>query len=222
MDKADLEFTPVKPPSRNDRTRPDGELLNGAEPPREDVAVVTAALEGDPGARRELAERYAPHVAGILYNVLGPRSPLQDVAQDVFLVVFRDLVTLRDPAALRAWITRIAVNRAQTYLRGRRRRWWLVYSDDEVDVADTMPFNHESRRAVRATYDVLNRLPARERTAFALRYVEGMSLVEVADALELSLATTKRTLRSANDRFRKHAARDPRLASYLQRGGNHE
>ncbi|MEM6731019.1 MAG: sigma-70 family RNA polymerase sigma factor, partial [Myxococcota bacterium] len=138
------------------------------------------------------------------------------------LVVFRDLATLRDPAALRAWITRIAVNRAQTYLRGRRRRWWLVYSDNDVDAADTTPLNDESRGAVRATYDLLSRLPARERTAFALRYVEGMSLAEVADAIELSLATTKRTLRSANDRFRKHAARDPRLAGYLQRGGNHE
>jgi RNA polymerase sigma-70 factor (ECF subfamily) len=62
---------------------------------------------------------------------------------------------------------------------------------------------------------VLDGLPERERTAFALRFVEGMSLPEVADAMELSLATTKRVLRAAEDRFRTRAARDARLRHHL-------
>jgi DNA-directed RNA polymerase specialized sigma24 family protein len=99
--------------------------------------LVARALAGDTAARRTVVERFAGHVAGVLRNVIGGQVPLQDLSQEVFLVVFRDLHRLRDPSALPPWITRIAVHCAQTFLRARRRRRWLVLADD--DEAPTEP-----------------------------------------------------------------------------------
>lgn len=198
-------------------SRPSAAVLRLVPPPG-DEALVAGARAGDASARRALVERYAQHVAGVLHNVVGARAPLEDLAQDVFLVVFRDLGQLREPAALRGWITRVAVHRARTHIRSAGRQRWLRYFgwlDEEPEPPAAPGLSAEDRELARATYEVLDGLPERERTAFALRFVEGMSLPEVADAMELSLATTKRMLRAAEDRFRTRAACDARLRHHL-------
>jgi RNA polymerase sigma-70 factor (ECF subfamily) len=75
--------------------------------------------------------------------------------------------------------------------------------------------NPEARQAVSRLYAILDRLGSEDRIAFVLRFIEGMELTEVAAALGLSLATTKRRLAHARARVDHHIARDPGLAAYL-------
>jgi RNA polymerase sigma-70 factor (ECF subfamily) len=74
------------------------------------------------------------------------------------------------------------------------------------------------RDALRATYAALDALPADERVAFALRFIDGMELTEVAAACETSLATIKRRLARAEDRFEAEARKHPALEAWIDGG----
>lgn len=184
----------------------------------DDATLVMQSRSGSENAKRELVRRHTRHVAGVLVNVLGARSDLGDLLQETFLVVFRDLDKLRDPGAFKPWLTTIAVGRARNALRSRRRRWWLRFvSHEEVPEQATNP---EHEEAIRAVYEVLERFDPDEQLTFALRFIAGMELAEVARATDVSLATVKRRLDDVRRKFEKAAATDMRLARWVS-GGVH-
>ena len=177
----------------------------------DDLALVAAFRCGDAGARTALYGRYADHVHRVLYRLLGFDEDLADLHHDVFVRALVSLPMLEDPSALKGWLTIIALHVACTALARRKRRRWLLFfpSDELPDHASEAP-STDVLDAVRATYAVLDALPAKERIVFALRFIDGMELTEVAAACETSLATTKRRLARASARFdiaiRKHPA----------------
>jgi len=182
-----------------------------------DEILVVRARHGDTEAQNEIFRHNATRVAGILANMLGIRQDLADGVHDVFVVVFRDLRRLRDASQLRAWITAIAVNKARQALRTRRRRRWLSFvSPDDLDEVAEPERDPAHGVAVQATYEILEELPAEERIVFALRYIEGMELEELAQACGVSLATAKRRLHRARERFLGRAARDERLGEWVR------
>ena len=81
-----------------------------------------------------------------------------------------------------------------------------------------LPLHPEAREALRQTYAVLERMPADERIAFCLRFMEGMELTETAEACGVSLATIKRRLVKAQQKFVAAAGADPLLREWIRRG----
>jgi RNA polymerase sigma-70 factor (ECF subfamily) len=185
----------------------------------DDAALVQAFRRGDRGARGALYDRYADHVHRVLYRVLGVDRDLADVHHDVFVRAIGSLPNLEDPSALKGWLTMIAVHAARSSITRRRRRSWLWFlPGDELPEVDSGAASGEVRDALRATYAVLDALPVDERIAFALRYIDGMELTEVAAACETSLATIKRRLARAGARFEAEARRRPVLEEWLEGG----
>jgi RNA polymerase sigma-70 factor (ECF subfamily) len=188
-------------------------------PPVDDAALVAELRAGAPGAPGLLWDRYAHVARRILRRMLGPSVDVEDALQDVFLRLFRDLETLREPTALKSFLIGIALHDATSELRRRRARRWLMLSDDgalpEAAVAEDGEFA-EQRQALHALYRVLDRLDAQRRTVFVLRYVEGLELAELALILDCSLATVKRRVSDAAERVSRLAGRDPRLAAYVK------
>jgi RNA polymerase sigma-70 factor (ECF subfamily) len=183
----------------------------------DDSGLVRATLAGDPRAPGALWDRHARLVHRILRRSLGQQDDIEDLVQEVFILLFRKLLTLRDPKALPAFLIAITTN----VLRHELRRRWLRRSmtlgtkeDVGLDARVVHP-NPEARQAVSRLYGILDRLGSEERLAFVLRFVEGMELAEVAAALGLSLATAKRRLLRARTRFDHHVAKDPGLVPYL-------
>jgi RNA polymerase sigma-70 factor (ECF subfamily) len=183
----------------------------------DDAALVRAAQAGDAGARTLLYERYGEHVERVLCRVLGFRSDLDDLHHDVFVRALTSLGKIEDPSALKAWLSRIAVHVALEAIDQRRRRRWLWFMPDHElpEVAATVA-SGEVRDALAATYAVLGRLPSEERVAFALRFIDGMELTEVAAACDTSLATIKRRLARASARFEAGAANEPALVDWMK------
>lgn len=184
----------------------------------DDATLVLQARSGSENAKGELVRRHTRHVAGVLVNVLGARHDLSDLLQDTFLIVFRDLDKLQDPGAFKPWLTTIAVGRARNALRSKRRRWWLRFmSHDELPDQATNP---EHEEAIRAVYELLESFEPDDQLTFALRFIAGMDLLEVARATDVSLATVKRRLDDVRRRFEKAASGDARLARWVS-GGIH-
>lgn len=185
----------------------------------DDAALVAAIRAGNRAATAAFYHRHEAHVMRTLLRVLGPDQELEDLHQDVLLQALGCLDELRDPATLRAWLTSIAVFTARTRILRRKRRWWLrLFPPDELPEVPAPTPSGEVTEALRATYAVLDGLPADERVAFALRFIAGMELTEVAEACRVSLATIKRRLRRAQGAFEEGARAHPALADWLEGG----
>ena len=183
------------------------------------AALVAAVREGEDWARAALYDRHAPDVARVLHAVLGPDQELSDLIQETFIEVFDAIGTLRDADALAPWMRQVAVNIARSCIRKRRRlRWLHVLGLVNVVEPAAVVAPPEARQAIAETYRVLGELPVELRLAFSLRHIEGLELTEVALACEVSLATIKRRLTTAEESFRKHARRGGKLEEWLDRG----
>lgn len=185
--------------------------------PESDVALVAALQAGRAEARRALFDRYSRDVERVLFRVLGPDTELADLLQDVFVVALGSIGQVRDPRALRGWLTGIAVRKARKCIV-KRQRWRLIqfFAPADVPEQEAAVAPLEVSEALRCTYEVMSRLPADERVAFALRHVDGMELTAVAAACNVSLATIKRRLARAQRTFTQLASEQAALAEWVK------
>jgi RNA polymerase sigma-70 factor (ECF subfamily) len=187
-------------------------------PAEGDRALVTAIAQKRPGAEALLFDRYGKLVENVLWRTLGPDLEIEDVLHDVFVTAFASLESLREPDAVRGWLIGIAIRQARKRIRKRRRGNFIrLFAPNKLPerVSDAAPA--EVTRALRACYEILDRLPVDLRLVFTLRYFEGLELTEVADACGVSLATAKRHLTRAQERFSAHAAKSAALADWFGR-----
>ncbi len=174
----------------------------------DDAALVELLRSGDPGAPARLFDTYGRYVERLLVRVLGPDPDIEDLLHEVFAEALGNIDKLRDPARLKGWLTRMTVYIARGMLRRRRRQGWLSFAPEE-DLPDrpspsTPP---EARDLLKRVFAVLQRLRPNQRIAFSLRYIEGMTLPEAADASGVSLATFKRWLKASDRAFMNGARR---------------
>ena len=172
----------------------------------------------DPHAAARLFDRYAPLVRRILARTLGPFLEVEDHVQETFVAFFRQVRTLKNEEAVRAYLVSIAVRVARHELRHRRvRRILRLAPPDEItDVAGAAPReDHEAREAVRRLFAILDELDTPSRLVFTLRYLEEMELMEVAVAVGESLASVKRRLARVVPIVTARASHDPALAPYV-------
>jgi RNA polymerase sigma-70 factor (ECF subfamily) len=179
----------------------------------DDAAIVGVLLDGDPRAARIVWARFAPMVHRMLKRAFGPEHDIDDLVQEVFLVLFDRVATLREPKALRAFVISIAAHTIRRELRRKTAARWLQLGDHPA--ARARDADLDSREALVRLYCILDRLNSDDRTAFTLRFLEGLELVEVSQAMGVSLATTKRRLAHAWSRIVTHAQRDAALVEYL-------
>ena len=181
-----------------------------------DVELVRALRNDDPAAPAELWARCAPAVGRILAKALGPCLEIEDLTQEIFLRVFVRLPALRDPSALRAFVLSVAMNVLKWELR---RRW--VGRKIRLSVSGTLPDmegaspDTEARQALRRCYRIFDSLPASERLAFVLRYMEGMTIGEVSAALGVSTSTAKRWVNRGAAKVAQQVADDPDLDRFF-------
>jgi RNA polymerase sigma-70 factor (ECF subfamily) len=174
-----------------------------------DAALVARALVGDRWSRDVLYRRHAHYLLAIASRLLASRSEGEEVVQDTFVIGFEQLNTLREPAAVRGWLAQIAVSLVRRKLR-RGRLLRFLGLDQEHDASLTTlasPALLPDDRAELALVDrVLGRMPADLRIAWMLRKVEGLTLPDVAQACECSLATVKRRIAAVDAEMTRHTS----------------
>jgi RNA polymerase sigma-70 factor (ECF subfamily) len=179
-----------------------------------DEELVARSLKGSRWANEVIYRRYASSITGLSARLLGSASEAEDLCQDTFIIAFRDLKNLRNPAALRSWLVGIAVHRAHKLFRRRklRRRLGLVSMDPSLHELLVRPVTDDLFDAMNKLSKALDGASPMQRTCWWLRHGEGYSLQEVADAHDCSLATAKRRIAEVNGRMSKlHAAIEAQL-----------
>lgn len=191
------------------------------EPERPGAADAAASLlelahAGDPRTGAALFDLVGAQVNRLVWRVLGADEDHDDLVQQVFVSLLAGLKRVRDPEALRGWVAAVTVNTVRSEIRRRRVRRLFGLQAAAAEQVHTPTASHEARELLERTYGVLARLPADERIAFALRFIDEQPLGDVAAACDCSLATVKRRLSAAQARFRRLAERDPMLAEHLR------
>ncbi len=159
-----------------------------------DAALVERCLSGDAAAARELVERFQSDVLAVCRRLLAHLHDAEDVAQEVFIRVFRSLGRWDRTRPLRPWILGIAVNRCRTWI-GRRGKGpeladYLHEAPDRRPPDDSAELAHEIRAAVDAL-----RLDYRE--VFVLYHEHNQPYEAIAEAVGRPVGTVKTWLHRA-------------------------
>jgi RNA polymerase sigma factor (sigma-70 family) len=183
-----------------------------------------AGSRPDKSAFGELMRRYQSHVDRVLYHLAPDWQDRADLAQEVWIRVYRNITRLQEPGKFRGWLSRIATNLFYDELRKRKRNQSplsldapLSLDDGEMDweIASDAPGPDENL-TTREFYDQLRLaiadLPEAFRTTIVLREIEGMAYEDIAEITGVSLGTVKSRIARARLRLQSQ------LENYLNGG----
>jgi RNA polymerase sigma-70 factor (ECF subfamily) len=189
----------------------------------DDLALVHATKTGDVNAFEKLVKRYDRRLLRIAQNLTHNREDAEDAVQEAFLKAFQHLEQFRESAKFSTWLIRIALNESLLKLRKQRVASAIFFdknfqTEEEdnfpIDVADWAPNPEqlyqasELREILRKT---LRELSPALSVVFVLQDMEGFSLEQTAELLDLSLTAVKARSRRARLQLRE------RLTAYFKR-----
>jgi RNA polymerase sigma-70 factor, ECF subfamily len=174
-----------------------------------DQDLVAEAREGNQEAFADLVRRYEVRIFNLARMSTGNDADAEDVAQEVFVRVFRGLRGYRGDSAFRTWLYRVALNVIRSHwarpsLFGRFRRVEPDAADGSGDL-DGLPGqgNLEDALGFRNAIDhALARLPADLMTAVTLRDIEGLDYKEIAAVLDVPIGTVMSRISRGRERLR--------------------
>lgn len=192
---------------------------------KNDRDLVIACQRREPAAFEELVKRHQRTVYALLYQLAPEWQDTADLAQEVFIRIWRNINNLRNPSSFRSWLTQIVTNLFYDELRKRPRQLLTVSMDESLemddsgegatrDIADSsaqpddIVLNREISEAIR---QAMTKLPEQFRTAIVLREVEGLSYEEIAILTKTEMGTVKS--RIARARLKLQELLKPYLAS---------
>jgi RNA polymerase sigma-70 factor (ECF subfamily) len=164
--------------------------------------IIRRALDGDEGALRALWARHAPHIDMVVRRLVGHDADLAaDIAQEVWIQIFRALPSYRGDSQFGTWAHRIAVNRTLNALRKTRR---LANLETEVQ-EDSASFEPDTDRSFLAASieEAAAKLSPGARAVFMLHDVEGYTHEEIAQELGITTGGSKSQLFKARAKLRK-------------------
>ncbi len=166
----------------------------------DDAELIAACRRGEARAMEMLYHQYKRRVFGMAHRIVGGNDA-EEVAQEVFVRVFRALASFRGDSALSTWIYRLTVNASLSHLARRGRRQEV--SDDSAmeQVAAPPAVERDSGLAARIEA-ALGKLPAGYRAILVLHDVEGLSHEECSAILECRVGTCKSQLHKARAKMR--------------------
>ncbi|HTR51192.1 MAG TPA: sigma-70 family RNA polymerase sigma factor, partial [Kofleriaceae bacterium] len=167
----------------------------------DDAELIAACRRGEARAMEMLYHQYKRRVFGMAHRIVGPNDA-EEVAQEVFVRVYRGLAAFRGDSALSTWIYRLTVNAALSYLARRGRRQEIPVDDSLSEVAAPPIAERDPGLAARIE-TALGQLPAGYRAILVLHDVEGLSHEECAEILECRVGTCKSQLHKARARMRE-------------------
>jgi RNA polymerase sigma factor (sigma-70 family) len=186
-----------------------------AQPPSI-AEIVSAAQAGDYDAFATLVERFQDMAYGVAYAWLGDFHQAEDVAQEAFIQAYRDIASLREPAAFGGWLRQIVRKHCDRATRKAKLPSAPLGGAEEMAAPAASPQRALERAEV--TQEILGALillPDHQREALTLYYLHERSEREVAEILGVEAGTLKKRLHDARANLRKQASMvDEKLRKY--------
>ncbi len=148
-----------------------------------------------------LVQSHQQRIYRVLLGMLRDPAAAENLTQECFLKAYQKRASFRGEASVGAWLLKIAVNLARDHRRSRLREFWHRWSSSSEEVAaleQRVPDPHASQERVllgrekaAGVWSAVEELSPQQRAVFVLRFVEEMSLEEIAEATSLRVGTVK-------------------------------
>jgi len=171
------------------------------EPMETDAAIVRRAIEGDERAMRLLWNQHAAHVDAVVRRLAADPDLAEDIAQEVWIQIFRALPSWRGDAKFSTWVHRVAINRTLNALRRTKR---LAATETAIE-EDSAYVEQDADRSLLAQSidEAARQLSPGARTVFLLHDVEGYTHEEIAMELGITPGGSKSQLFKARAKLRR-------------------
>ncbi len=173
-----------------------------------DLGVLRKAQKGDERAFSIIVRAYETPVFNYVYRLVGDRSLAEDLTQEVFLRVFQGLPKFSLRCRFTTWLFQVTKNRVLDELRANERRPRSPVALDDLPGLEVLDQPFERLEAIDAVWRAVEDLNEDLKMALLLRDVVGLSYTEIADALEITLATVKWRIYKAREDVQLALARE--------------
>ena len=159
--------------------------------PQPDPDILRRAQRGDEHAFRIIVHAYEAPVFNYVLRMVGDRSLAEDLGQEIFLRIYQGLPGFSLRCRFTTWLFQVAKNRVLDELRARERKPQTVVTIDDIPPLEVIDAPPERVETIDAVWRAVAALNADLKMALLLRDVVGLSYTEIADTLEITLATVK-------------------------------
>jgi len=177
--------------------------------------IIQKLQKGDEKAFRQLVDKYQQLVMNTCFGLVHNTEDAEDIAQDVFIEVFRSISNFRADSKISTWLYRITVNRSLNFIRDSKRSK-MAQSLDEIfslqkgkssnimaEKAASPDTEFENSERADILYKVIDSLPKNQRVAFTLNKYEDLSYKEIAEVMETSVSSVESLIHRAKKNLQK-------------------
>ena len=166
-----------------------------------DEELVEEFQRGDPHAFDVLVQRWERKIQGAIYRIMGPEEDARDLSQETLLKAYRALGTFKKEARFSSWLYQIALNVCRDRMRRRKARP-QVSLDEMMEAGEIAPLGRgpnplemiEARDLSRTVAAAVESLPPEQREVIVLKEYQGLTFLEIAEALDIPISTVKTRL----------------------------
>ncbi len=175
-----------------------------------DQDLIKLVAIGDEKAFEQLVRKYEQAVFSTIYRYIGNRDDVEDLAQEIFLKIWRNAKKFKGKSKFSTWLYRIVVNHCINY---RRKHKYKHASLDEMTEKGIIPESlkvtpdWEQKRRVEFVRKAVNELPERQRMALVLSQFEGRSYKEIAEIMKVSLSSVESLIFRGRSSLREKLAK---------------
>jgi RNA polymerase sigma factor (sigma-70 family) len=177
----------------------------------EEKELIEKVIEGNGEAFRELYNKFSSKVYNSILSILQNPEDAEDITQEVFVQIFRSIHNFKQDSTLSTWIYRITINKAFELIRNRKRKKRFaivksIFAKDEVE--EPIDFIHpgilaENKERGKILFKAIDKLSEKQKTAFILNRIEGLSYKEISEIMKLSLSSVESLIFRAKESLRK-------------------
>ncbi len=177
--------------------------------------IISRLKQGDEEVFRQFVDQYRQRVVNTCFGLLHNPEDAEDVAQEVFIEVFRSVSNFRGQSKLSTWLYRIAVNRSLNFIRDNKKRSWFksfdevvksnldLFNRSEPGNENNPEFSMENRQRALLLHEAIDTLPENQRVAFVLNKYEEMSHKQVAEIMNISVSAVEALIHRAKKNLQK-------------------
>lgn len=165
--------------------------------------IITSSANGDINAFESLYKSCCGYVYNVAWRMVGKHEDAEEITQEVFLTLYRQLPKYRFESSFKTWIYRITTNCSIDYLRkiSHQKQKSAQYFADPSNSSVFQPSNItiEEESAMAITLKMFDVLPLDQKACMVLRHIEGLSYQEIAEVLKININTVRTRLRKARE-----------------------
>ena len=178
-----------------------------------EVELIQGLRNGEEVAFKFLVNNYQDRVFNTAIGIVQNAEDAEDVAQEVFIQVFRSVQSFKAESKLSTWIYRITTTRALDHLRSRKskKRFGFLqrlFGEGNEPIYELPDFHHpgvtlDRKENAALLFKAIDKLPEKQKIAFTLNKLEDLSYVEVSDVMQVSVPAVESLMHRAKQNLRK-------------------